>query len=246
MANNAPTETDILCENCGYMLNGLSPDGNCPECGSPVETSVAERFRKPPVWEDSEDLRPRWLRFLITTGQVILKPAEFYRTHTTRGQVQDSKRFANIQLIIASLLLGIAAWNHWDWYQRFFMRYQQPPHWLGWALLLTLPPATYLCSISILLVATRLTAWEAAYRGYRLPHGVVLRALYYHTAHFLPVAALGVLTCGGYNFLSINGTFQMTSATAYLYVLCAEVIVAAIYLFNTYWIGMRNVMYANR
>ena len=32
----------------------------------------------------------------------------------------------------------------------------------------------------------------------------------------------------------------MTSATAYLYVLLHEVIVAAVYLFNTYWIGMRT------
>ena len=172
MPNNAPTETDILCENCGYMLNGLPANGNCPECGSPVEVSIAERFRKTPLWEDSEDSRPRWLRFLITTGQIIFKPAQFYRTHKSRGQVHDPQRFANIQLIVASLLLGLAAWMHWDWYQRIILRYQQVPKWLGWGLLLTLPLATYLCSFSILLIATRLTAWEAAYRGYRLPHSV--------------------------------------------------------------------------
>ena len=32
----------------------------------------------------------------------------------------------------------------------------------------------------------------------------------------------------------------------YLYVLSAEVIAGAFYLFWTYWIGMRNMMYANR
>jgi len=31
----------------------------------------------------------------------------------------------------------------------------------------------------------------------------------------------------------------------YLYVLCGEVILAAGYLFMTYWTGMRNLMYAN-
>ena len=36
------------------------------------------------------------------------------------------------------------------------------------------------------------------------------------------------------------------TATRYLYVLCAEVIVGAAYLFHTYWIAMRNMMYANR
>jgi hypothetical protein len=32
----------------------------------------------------------------------------------------------------------------------------------------------------------------------------------------------------------------------YLYVLCGEVVLGAFYLFKTYWIGMRNIMYANR
>jgi hypothetical protein len=32
----------------------------------------------------------------------------------------------------------------------------------------------------------------------------------------------------------------------YLYTLSGEVILAAIYLFWTYWIAMRNIMYANR
>ena len=33
---------------------------------------------------------------------------------------------------------------------------------------------------------------------------------------------------------------------SYLIVLCVEVIAAAVYLFITYWIGMKNMMYANR
>ena len=27
---------------------------------------------------------------------------------------------------------------------------------------------------------------------------------------------------------------------------CGEVVLGAVYLFQTYWIGMRNIMYANR
>jgi hypothetical protein len=34
--------------------------------------------------------------------------------------------------------------------------------------------------------------------------------------------------------------------TVYLYVLCAEAVLAAVYLFKTYWIAMRNLMYANK
>ena len=42
------------------------------------------------------------------------------------------------------------------------------------------------------------------------------------------------------------GILGVMSGTKYLYVLCGEVIVAAFYLFETYWIAMRNMMYANR
>ena len=37
-----------------------------------------------------------------------------------------------------------------------------------------------------------------------------------------------------------------SSLISYLYVLCAQVILSAIYLFLTYWTAMRNLMYANR
>jgi len=36
------------------------------------------------------------------------------------------------------------------------------------------------------------------------------------------------------------------TALAYLYILSAEVILAAGYLFKTYWIAMKNMMFANR
>ena len=45
-----PAETDLLCERCGYVLNGLPADGRCPECGTPLDESVNYR-RHPPAWE---------------------------------------------------------------------------------------------------------------------------------------------------------------------------------------------------
>ena len=42
-----------------------------------------------------------------------------------------------------------------------------------------------------------------------------------------------------------TGAAGMPSTTTYLYALCGEVVVGALYLFRTYWIGMRNMMYAN-
>lgn len=31
---------DLACMRCGYMLRGLDPGGNCPECGFPIEHSM--------------------------------------------------------------------------------------------------------------------------------------------------------------------------------------------------------------
>jgi hypothetical protein len=246
MTSPAPEETDILCENCGYMLNGLEPSGRCPECGQEIDLSVSHRFRTPPLWELIGDPRPKWHRFLLTTAQIIFRPTKFFRNSTSRGQLQPAQTFAHFHWLISSLLLGLAAWAHWDWYQRMVNRYTPLPAWIGWVMLVALPAAIYLATQGIILLAARLTTWEAAYRGFRLPHRVVLRALYYHSAHILPVALLTLATCGGYDLLQRNGILQETSESAYLYILCGEVVVAAGYLFNTYWIGMRNSMYANR
>jgi len=94
-------------------------------------------------------------------------------------------------------------------------------------------------------LAARLTAWEAAYRGLRLPHPVVQRALHFHSAHYLPVALFVFLTVWGHQVLIHIHPNLDPFGTRYLYTLCAEVILAAAYLFATYWTGMRNLMYAN-
>ena len=109
-----------------------------------------------------------------------------------------------------------------------------------------LPGLTYLAVVGTLRLATRLTVWEAGYRGYRLPFRVVLRALYYHAAHSLPVAIVTLVTIAGYWYFQATGYFRITSAPDYLYVLSAEVFIGANYLFFTYWIAMRNLMFANR
>jgi hypothetical protein len=94
-------------------------------------------------------------------------------------------------------------------------------------------------------VASLLTAWEAAYRGLRLPRTVVQRVLHYHSAHYLPVALLTFATIFGFRVLIVRQPQLEQYGVRYLYVLCAEVILAAGYLFVTYWKGIRNLMYAN-
>jgi hypothetical protein len=94
--------------------------------------------------------------------------------------------------------------------------------------------------------AARLTNWEATYRGLRLPVPVVRRGLAFHAAHYLPVAIVALVTTAAYQIaLHLHQMYWLIHWKIYLGVLCAEVILGAAYLFNTYWIAMRNMMYAN-
>lgn len=35
-----PVHADLKCVQCNYELRGLPRDGDCPECGAPIEASV--------------------------------------------------------------------------------------------------------------------------------------------------------------------------------------------------------------
>jgi hypothetical protein len=158
----------------------------------------------------------------------------------------SSRLFAMIQWSLVSLICGYAEYVHA--YEFFYVSNADYLRVMSRPVLGTLAFAASI--MLMLIVITPLAAWltsvEARYRGMRLPKPVVARALDYHTAAYLPVAIFSTLTVVGYRWLiDHNRLDPLTWNATYLYVLCGEVIVGAIYLFNGYWIGMRNVMYAN-
>jgi hypothetical protein len=239
--------TDILCEGCGYVLNGLPLESRCPECGKPIQESVGHD-RTEPTWEQAPRKSAGFLR---TTLDVIFRPTQFYRTLAVRGSVEGARKFARVHWWIAAGLFGLTCATHTLWYG-FIMSAMRSPlreprvmTMYGGAIVV-LSVATYFALDGITRLAAKLTNWEATYRGIRLPYDIVLRGMYYHAAHYLPVALAAFITVMGYQILLALGLLSLTTATAYLYVLSAEVIISAAYLFNTYWIGMRNMMYANR
>ena len=234
-----PAETDLLCEGCGYVLTGLPADehGRCPECGKPLAESDPE-LRRPTAWE----ARRGYGSLLSTSLHVLFRPTHFYRTLATRRATAAARQFASIHWWLASLLFAVAAHTHW----RSFIASTPArfPYSLIELAVMTMLAFAFLALTTKL--AGWLTHWEASYRGIRLPKLVVERGMYYHAVHYLPVAFIAALTVATYRFLLYRGVVGPTSTTAYLYVLCAEVVLAAVYLFKTYWIGMRNMMYANR
>jgi ribosomal protein S27E len=233
-----PAETDLLCEGCGYVLSGLprGGDARCPECGKPIAESEPGR-RAPAAWE----ARPSLPTLLSTSLHVLLRPTHFYRTLATRGPAAAARRFAAAHWWVAALLFAVAADTHF----RAFIAART----LRYPYNLLEVAAFAVFAYCFLALTTRLagwlTHWEASYRGYRLPRPVVERGMYYHAVHYLPVAVVTALTVVGYALALSRGVVGVTSTVKYLYVLSAEVVLAAVYLFRTYWIGMRNMMFAN-
>lgn len=236
-ATTVPAESDWLCEGCGYVLKGLPPGGRCPECGKPTDQSSAD-LRHLPAWERAE-AGPGLRRFAVTSRQVLFQPTRFYRSLATRASRRASARFAQIYWWIAAILFGTAAWYHNQW-ALGFVAGGIPGNLLGIA---TLTLASFFFLLAITRLAAKLTTWEAAYRGLRLPLHVVLRGLDYHAAHYLPVALLAVATVLVFRELLI---WRPLWGVPYLYTLSGEILISAAYLFKTYWIGMRNTMYASR
>ncbi|MGB7158900.1 MAG: hypothetical protein WBD40_12580 [Tepidisphaeraceae bacterium] len=237
-----PAENDLLCEGCGYTLNGLPDDSNCPECGKPIAESTGVGRREPPAWEAIDSSRVR--AFFTTTAAVLFRPTHFYRTLATRRDTRRALVFARVHWIVAAALFGTAATVHTEWFLNIG-GYTIRPHRYVIPFVI-IAALTYVALAGTTALAARLTHWEASYRGLRMPLAVVKRGLYYHAAHYLPVGLVAAITVVAFVWLLSRGALGVTWYTRYLYILSAEVILGALYLFKTYWIGMRNMMFANR
>ena len=245
-STGVPAESDVLCESCGYTLNGLPADGRCPECGADVAASTVDAGRVLPAWEADG-------KFWATTGRVVFRPTDFFRHLRTRvdsGHAKAAGRFAFWHWLIAAFLAASASFVH------YFMApggtlFNPPTPW--WKLPVSLfywiafaTPVGLGVVLAVTLLAAWLTTWEASWRGYRLPKAVVLRGLHYHAAHLPPVALSFLITTAGYRLLLGGGVLDFaTSVVPYLIVLSVVVVVGLVYLFLTYWIAMKNMLYAN-
>jgi hypothetical protein len=237
-----PDESDLLCEGCGYILNNLPTSGNCPECGKPIEQSVGEH-RGLSAFEQ----HPSTSSFIDTTLAVIFRPTHFFRTLATRSHSRGATTFANIHLAIGCVLFFAAAGGHLRWLlQTIRFPVWLPPGRSATAFMVLGFPLLILIIFALTKLATWLSAIEARYWGMRLPYSVVGRGLQFHTAHYLPVGSLAAMVVWGYQALLEARLADQRLDEIYLYTLCGVVVLSASYLFGTYWIAMRNMMFANR
>jgi hypothetical protein len=184
-----------------------------------------------------------------------MSPGKFYKTLAVRVPPESARSFAVIHWWIAGSLFALAAAAHADWFlyviggiRMFDIPHAELPVFFAGLAGYTFAAYWFLDMTTRL--AARLTTWEGSYRGYRVPVETVRRAMYFHAAHYLPVAARAATTVVGFRVWWVlmyrNGVSPADGAVPYLYTLSGQVIVSAVYLFWTYWVGMRNILYANR
>jgi len=95
-------EYTLLCERCGYVVEGLDPAGACPECGKPIAESLPERrvgtaWQREPGWK-------AWARTLATTGLSPRKTLDMMCVQESRGLRKWHIRFSAWLIAYAAIL----------------------------------------------------------------------------------------------------------------------------------------------
>ena len=239
-----PDPDAMLCEYCGYILTGLPEGSRCPECGKPTADSISQDSRRRPEWER----QPSFQSWAAACDAVWCHPGRFVRHMTSRTDATRSLWFARIAWGISAILFALAVWDHMKWLEHRPIVAPQLAGWiyLGYALVgMLLPLWIYLLLAVIHYIAVALTVWEARYRELRLPRIAVIRGMHYHAAHYIPVGLAAALLDTGFQDALGHNLLGPSGDLIYIGSLCGFVILAAAYLFFTYWAIMRNLLYAN-
>lgn len=105
------TEFTLLCETCGYVLEGLAEEGNCPECGRAIASSLPSARAGTP-WDRGPSVRS----WFATGWMVVTRPGRtFERVRIDRPQL-GGLFVANViaGAALATIPMGIAV-ARWLW-----------------------------------------------------------------------------------------------------------------------------------
>ncbi len=90
-------DDDFLCEKCGYVLSGLHPDTNCPECGTPIFQSHPHRRAGSP-WQVRSAAVPTIRAMLTHPGRVFA---------TATPEIEHTREFKHLCIFGAGLFTSL-------------------------------------------------------------------------------------------------------------------------------------------
>lgn len=228
-------EYTLLCETCGYVLEGLDQGGNCPECGKPIKESLPELARPGSPWQQSPSLRS----LIDTCREMLYRPRPLLER--VRIDAQSSASLEGWIVFLTSCVSGVTPWVFYliwhaiDPRQRRRSFLQETGHVALYALV---------CTLFVAIVLTVLTSIERmGIQAYgrvhkrRITRAVAITVcahacLGWVTASVLfwiPIIALVILDEELLAFLAPIGLF--------LGLLHFEILV---------WLGVKRCRYANR
>lgn len=90
----------MLCERCGYVVEGLPREGNCPECGRAVALSLPE-MRVGSPWQQ----QPGFGAWCRTVGKTLWSPLKTVRV----VQIEETRARAlrRLNIIVAAGLMSV-------------------------------------------------------------------------------------------------------------------------------------------
>lgn len=111
----------LLCEQCGYVVEGLDERGACPECGKPIAESVPERRTGVPIEPDA-DGKVNWWR---AAWAVLWRPGEtFERVRIDQAASRRFRHRADLAVFLSLASLDFVVHVFWSGWVVFIDRTQ--------------------------------------------------------------------------------------------------------------------------
>lgn len=236
-------EFTLLCERCGYVVEGLDPAGNCPECGKPIAESLPEQ-RVGTAWQQAPSLRT----YLLTALSTLLSPMrtlDAIRVNPENGRMLAAWHHRIATIIVGVVLLIAVAWvssntrpaNGIDWKAVVLVELSAASIAICIAIRTGLPILTFVETRGLIFLSRR--------RGSRVTPAMA-RSITSHGGIGWVIAAFGGVVGLTVSFLAFSRHIDTVYATPSLWAGIAFTLAGFLFFETFAWLGLRRCKFANR